>query len=955
MGPLLFFGRYRDIAAAAAERLAADASAEVIVASGGMRKAVLAELLARTPNGVSAARLEPLERFARRVVNDAGDYPHVATDAERRLAMRTAARSIDDPMLDSRGIAAMLERSYRDVRDAGVTLHSFESRLRGTRALRNRARTTLVLRVWREYERLIAALGAIDPADLLSRAAAAIGPQTKPQLVAGFYDMTGAQLLLIEALRDAGKLDAVFIPTTGDEAYIFAKPFIQRLTAGDSALSPQPSLLHTKCATHTIAAHSTRDDELRAVCAGVSELLANGMAAREIGIVARSLEPQDIDRVNRAAAAHGFLTTATDELPLRAQRLGRGLATLLRLRERGFPRADVFELLRDGLRTARRIAVDEADLATRRARIAGGASAELRPLSKKPLVDDYIAVVAELETLTSPLAAPMTGNDWASFLGRTTALFRMETQLDLDAAECIDAIAALFRSAATWQTRFDLAAVEDALAHAYLRPRAEASALPVVWLGDVMGMRGRTFQHLFAVRMQDDVFPQRRTDDPLLPDSDRRALRLREIGDGRDEERLLFRLLLDSAATTVHFTFAGGDGFGKTLRPSQLLKTFAVAQEPQRRAELLRHFAKSFVAPEAAASAPQRPAAERQLQLLAKSGTQSVFDGYLTDPALRAHFARALESVTPTQLEDFGECPQKFLVKHLLGAFDVDAPDRELQMHPREKGSLDHGILERFYRILGDEVIPLDDELRARLHAIVDEEFDRIEAQAPPFNRTWREIERRATKRALSAFVSADLEELLERGLTPRWFEYSFGRKYAARGEADHEESFVIDAHGIAVRVDGRIDRIDEGANGELRIVDYKSGKALRHKDLSQKIDRGVRLQLALYAMAVADFFSRQPSAVSGTIKPLVIEAKAGKFAFSLAGQAERLVGTLDLFARSILGGLFPAFPGSDDDDVNACKYCPVAHSCRTRHDAAERQAVRRWKEPRALLEGTPS
>jgi len=79
---------------------------------------------------------------------------------------------------------------------------------------------------------------------------------------------------------------------------------------------------------------------------------------------------------------------------------------------------------------------------------------------------------------------------------------------------------------------------------------------------------------------------------------------------------------------------------------------------------------------------------------------------------------------------------------------------------------------------------------------------------------------------------------------------------------------------------------------------------------------------------------------------------KSEKFGFCLAEKAPRLTETLDLFARSILNGLFPAFPGDDDDDdVNGCKYCPVAHSCRTRHDSAERYAVRRWKEPRALLE----
>ena len=82
--------------------------------------------------------------------------------------------------------------------------------------------------------------------------------------------------------------------------------------------------------------------------------------------------------LNRFAEEHGFATTLSEEIPLSAHRIGRGALTLLRLRERGFPRAEVLGLLRDGLHTQTRLDVDPADAATRRARIAGGTSEELR-------------------------------------------------------------------------------------------------------------------------------------------------------------------------------------------------------------------------------------------------------------------------------------------------------------------------------------------------------------------------------------------------------------------------------------------------------------------------------------------------------------------------------------------------------------------------------------------------
>jgi len=493
-----------------------------------------------------------------------------------------------------------------------------------------------------------------------------------------------------------------------------------------------------------------------------------------------------------------------------------------------------------------------------------------------------------------------------------------------------------------------------------------------------MRFRGRSFKHLFAVRMQDDLFPQRRLDDPLLPDHDRRALGIREIGDGRDEERMLFQLLLDGTET-IHFSFSGGDGFGKTLRPSPLLKNFVIEQWPERKTELLKNFGGAFV--RSAGVAPAGLAASRrQLQLLARSGTKSVFDGYLfaeaDDETLRGKLANALTSVSPTQLEDFGECPQKFLYKHILGVRDINDPEHELQLNARDKGKLDHGILERLYRELDDDdfdravaALPqLDAAIGQRIDTLVDEAFANIARDIPPFNPTMREIERAATKRILREFVAHDLADLETTGFRPKHFEYRFGKTRAGK-VADQPESFVVtignrsnvvsifeprSSRSLDLRIDGTIDRIDVRPDG-YRIIDYKGGKATRHKDLGGKIDRGVRLQLALYAMAVSQFFAAEAAAVSGAIKPLVTsETNARKFAFALAEKEAALRETLDLFVTSILNGIFPAFPADDDADFNACKYCPVNHSCRTRHDFAEKFLITRHGEPRTLLGGGP-
>jgi superfamily I DNA/RNA helicase len=957
----LRFGTYRELASSVAERLAAAPDTAVLVASGGVANAITREVLRRVPNGVATLTLRTIETFARGVINDAGEYPRVAGDDERRLAMRTAIRSFNDPLFDSRGIASMLERSYRDVRDGGLTLAEFEQRVRGAGALRNRARTQLLIRAWPAYEKLIAQSGAIDPADLLARAAELIagGAKVAPQIVAGFYDMTGAQLRIVDVLAERDKLLEVLIPSAEGDAYNFAVPFAQHF----SALSTQHSaLLHVKAPTINIAQFDTKTIELREVCREIRELLDRGVPARDTGVVARTLEPYDLRLLQRFASEFGFAISADEEIALTAHRVGRAVSTILKLRERGFPRGEVIEVVRDGFQPSRRMAIDDVDVATRRARIAGGSSDDLRAVPRRAHIDDYLALVAELEAL-SP-AAPLDAKSAAALLENIVNRIRLETKQDVAAAEAIESVARLFRTAAPWKTTFDVHTIVDTLEQQTLKGAATGNRQPAtIFVGDVMRFRGRSFEHLFAVRMQDEVFPQRRVDDPLLPDHDRRELVLREIGDGRDEERMLFQLLLDAAGTSLSFTFAGGDGFGKTLRPSPLVKQLAIAREPERRAELLRDFGRLFA--RAATPREAKAPSTRQLQLVARAGTQSVFDGYLfasaDHPELRAKLAASLQSASPTQLEDFGECPQKFFLKHILGVRDVDDPEHELQLHHREKGKLDHGILERFYRDLREwdyqraaVALPqLDSLLRARLDELIDEAFDAVEADAPPFNRAMRDIERRSTKRVLAEFLAADLADLHQSDLRPREFEYKFGPKWRERKQTPaHDEAFIVEAGDAVIRVEGSIDRIDV-AGDRLRIVDYKSGKALRHRDLPKKIDRGVRLQLALYAMAAARFFDAPPENVSGTIKPLVISEESGsggKFLFALHEHAATLRETLQLFARSIAEGRFPAFPNEKDTEFNSCKYCPVSHSCRTKHDAAERYAVLQLKDPRTLL-----
>jgi hypothetical protein len=97
-----------------------------------------------------------------------------------------------------------------------------------------------------------------------------------------------------------------------------------------------------------------------------------------------------------------------------------------------------------------------------------------------------------------------------------------------------------------------------------------------VQLLDAIEARGRTFEHLFVLGLNRDVFPRVILEDPLLADAARSALRVclpdlaQKLG-GFDEERYLFAQLLSaSPEVTVSWQTVGDDGKERT--PSALIE-----------------------------------------------------------------------------------------------------------------------------------------------------------------------------------------------------------------------------------------------------------------------------------------------------------------------------------------------------------------------------------------------
>src|SRR5205823_1315254 len=100
------------------------------------------------------------------------------------------------------------------------------------------------------------------------------------QVVAGFYDMTGAQLRLLHALESAGKISAIFVPVGEGDAYAFASRFLTELPATTKAAAEPPHSEKNQ--------YENKESELRAVCRSIRDLIDAGTTADRIGITTRA-------------------------------------------------------------------------------------------------------------------------------------------------------------------------------------------------------------------------------------------------------------------------------------------------------------------------------------------------------------------------------------------------------------------------------------------------------------------------------------------------------------------------------------------------------------------------------------------------------------------------------------------------------------------------------------------
>jgi ATP-dependent helicase/DNAse subunit B len=454
-------------------------------------------------------------------------------------------------------------------------------------------------------------------------------------------------------------------------------------------------------------------------------------------------------------------------------------------------------------------------------------------------------------------------------------------------------------------------------------------------IGNIREARGLRFQAVAILGLSEGIFPSIERPDPFLPETLREELGL----DSRleREQGSLFYQAVTRADTHLLLTRPYLSDDGEPWEPSPYWNAVVSMFEKDTTVQMVRPDAPRPLADAASSQellfwAVRRkslPQAYEDLEVrwhqlqLARNVIQSrrakradgVYEGRVAD--LQAELAKRFapdKTWSTSRLETYGTCPQMFYVRTVLDLEAIAPPSLGLDV--AQIGSILHKVLEEVFRTADDPANA--DFILKRLPEIASSVF----ARAPQDfgfrpSELW-ELEQEQFLNQLENTISA-LAKASE-GWTPMAYEQTFGIQDAPPLEITLEDSKAL--------LRGVIDRVDRDADGNLRVVDYKTGSSHLNKE---DLIHGRRLQLPLYALAakealrlgepVEGLYWKIRDAEEGSLKLSSFKSEAG---VGIEAAIQTAKEHLARILKGIRTGDFPPTPPK-----GGCpEYCPAVQWC---------------------------
>lgn len=395
--------------------------------------------------------------------------------------------------------------------------------------------------------------------------------------------------------------------------------------------------------------------------------------------------------------------------------------------------------------------------------------------------------------------------------------------------------------------------LQGALNGARLEEPAESRGNALL-AGGMVEARGSRFKAVALLGFSEGLFPAVENPDPFLDEELRRDLGL-EPRLGREQASIFYQAFTRADAhLLITRPYLTEDGDPWEASPYWLAARKLLAEKSLRRIKTgaARRQADAASPQELLFWAVQQNGLQYKEDEMLASRWQTLLEGREVLDARRARRASgAYEgSLDPlaevltdrysprhtwsaSRFESYGTCPHKFFVETVLKLEAKTPPEPGLDA--AQKGSLFHRILELVYkraRSSGSAQPPLDflDEVSTGVFAAAPQTYG---FRPSPL---W-EVEKAQFVETLRRTIAA--LEGVSAGWTPDRFEQKFG--------LDGVPILSIDLGPEKIRLHGVIDRVDRNPDGEVRVIDYKTGGSnLEKADLVS----GRRLQLPVYALA---------------------------------------------------------------------------------------------------------
>lgn len=249
-------------------------------------------------------------------------------------------------------------------------------------------------------------------------------------------------------------------------------------------------------------------------------------------------------------------------------------------------------------------------------------------------------------------------------------------------------------------------------------------------------------------------------------------------------------------------------------------------------------------------------------------------------------------------------CPYQFFAGRMLGLAGLE--DMSDDLEKRDIGTLLHRVLHRYHQEMRERDERDNERRLARLREISEHEFGaliRDDGNALGYYWRWREV--------LPSYVQWQAAREAE-----GW--------HWQGGEIDVSVDIAME-DGVPLRLTGRIDRIDAGADGSRAVLDYKTQSALRLRKKAGDVEEDC--QLPFYGLLRADAHAGSWVALEGA-------KKGGR---ESAGQQREVDlpdfdAAVDHLARQLRQDVIRLRRGAKlaaFGDASACTYCEARGLCR--------------------------